>query len=70
MTGCNAGIVLSTGSNIAGSGVGIDAEIGVRAGGIGTGGTVTPLRDTTGKVDRFTVPYWLVKVIDWPPPCC
>jgi hypothetical protein len=38
----------------------------------GMAGVVTgwPSRMTTGRLDRITVPIWLVKVIPLPEPCC
>ncbi len=30
----------------------------------------TPSSETTGKLETPTVPYWLVKVSELPPPCC
>ncbi len=38
--------------------------------GAALGGCGTPPRESTGNVERLTVPNWLVKVIDPLTPCC
>ena len=54
-------IVFAAGIDAAGTAIGIGAGGNCAGGsgvfGVGAGGTATPLRDTTGNVDRFTVPY-------------